>query len=377
MRSLSTGRVEVPFSARFHFARSGRNPDGRLVEGLRMGWSPPTRRGVVNQPAAMTAPFAHLPVMVEEVVSLLAPSPPGVLLDATLGGAGHARAVLDAAPQLTLVGLDQDPDALVAARMALAPYGGRVVLERARFDDIGEVLPALDVAGISAVLFDLGVSSPQLDRPDRGFSYRFDGPLDMRMDPARGRTAAQVVNEWSEPALVQLFRDNGEARFARRIARAVVAARPLTSTGELAAVVRAAIPAAARRTGGHPARRVFQAVRIATNQELEILPAALDAALLALVPGGRAVVISYHSGEDRIVKDRLRWAATGGCQCPPGLPCVCGAQPMVRLLVRGAMRPTAQEVQTNRRAESARLRAAERLVQEPDLNPEPGSGGRA
>ncbi len=377
MRSLSTGRVEVPFSARFHLARSGRNPDGRLVEGLRMGWSPRARRGVVNQPAAMTAPFAHLPVMVDEVVSLLAPSPPGVLLDATLGGAGHARAVLDAAPQLTLVGLDQDPDALAAARAALASYGERVVLERARFDAIGEVLPTLDVDGVSAVLFDLGVSSPQLDRPGRGFSYRFDGPLDMRMDPARERTAGQVVNDWPESALVQLFRDNGEARFARRIARAVVAARPLTSTGELAAVVRDAIPAAARRTGGHPARRVFQAVRIATNQELEILPAALDAALLALVPGGRAVVIAYHSGEDRIVKGRLRWAATGGCQCPPGLPCVCGAQPMVRLLFRGAMRPTAQEVQTNRRAESARLRAAERLAQEPDRNPEPGSGGQA
>jgi 16S rRNA (cytosine1402-N4)-methyltransferase len=375
MRSLSTGRVEVPFSARFHLARSGRNPDGRLVEGLRMGWLGSARHLLMNPPTSVTTPFAHRPVMVDEVVSLLAPSPPGVLLDATLGGAGHARAVLDAAPQLTLVGLDQDPDALAAARIALAPYGGRARVERARFDTLRDVLATLHIGGISAVLFDLGVSSPQLDRPERGFSYRLDGPLDMRMDPGRGRTAAEVVNDWPESTLAQLFRDNGEARFARRIARAIVAARPITGTSELASVVRDAIPAAARRTGGHPARRVFQALRIATNEELEILPSALDAALLALVPGGRGVVISYHSGEDRIVKERLRWAATGGCQCPPGLPCVCGAEPRVRLLARRAMRPTVQEVSANHRAESARLRAVERLASQPDRAPVERSGG--
>jgi 16S rRNA (cytosine1402-N4)-methyltransferase len=377
MRSLSTGRVEVPFSARFHLARSGRNPDGRPVEGLRMGWFERTWHPLGNGPGSVTPPFAHQPVMVDEVVALLAPSPPGVLLDATLGRAGHARAVLDAAPQLTLVGLDQDPDALAAARLALALYGARARVERARFDALADVLDALHVDGISAVLFDLGVSSPQLDRPERGFSYRFDGPLDMRMDPGRDRTAGEVVNDWPELTLAQLFRDNGEARFARRIARAIVAARPLTSTVELAAVVRDAIPAAARRTGGHPARRVFQAVRIATNEELEILPVALDAALLALVPGGRGVVISYHSGEDRIVKERMRSAATGGCQCPPGLPCVCGAEPKVRLLVRRPMRPTAEEVSANRRAESARLRAVERIAPPPGLAGGASSGGQS
>jgi 16S rRNA (cytosine1402-N4)-methyltransferase len=183
----------------------------------------------------------------------------------------------------------------------------------------------------------------------------------MRMDTTRPVTAYDVVNRWPEGDLTGLFRANGEARFARRLARAVVAARPIESTARLADVVRAAIPAAARRTGGHPARRAFQAIRVAVNQELEILPGALDAALAALVPGGRCAVISYHSGEDRIAKERLRVGATGGCQCPPGLPCVCGAAPSLRLLTRGALRPGSAEIAANRRAESARLRAAERL----------------
>jgi 16S rRNA (cytosine1402-N4)-methyltransferase len=362
MRSPSTGRVEVPFSARFHFVRSGRNPDGTLVEGLRIGRRCTSFSLAVNGPTPSVPPFEHLPVMVEEVVTLLAPSPPGVLLDATLGAAGHARAVLEAAPHLTLLGLDQDADAIAAAQAVLAPIGARARVEHTRFDRIPEVMAALDIPGVSAVLFDLGVSSPQLDRPERGFSYRQSGPLDMRMDPSRAVSAHQIVNQWPEGALVELFRANGEPRFARRIAKAVVAARPIDSTAQLSDVVRDAIPAAARRTGGHPARRVFQAVRIAVNDELEILPGALDAALDALVPGGRCVVISYHSGEDRIAKDRFRYAATGGCQCPPGLPCACGAVPTVRLLTRGALRPRPSEIDANRRAESARLRAAERLA---------------
>jgi 16S rRNA (cytosine1402-N4)-methyltransferase len=299
--------------------------------------------------------------MVDNVVDLLLPVPPGVLLDATLGGAGHSRAVLDAAPQLSLIGLDQDPEAVAASRRVLAPYGRRAQVEQARFDDLTDVLDRAGVDRISAALFDLGVSSPQLDRPDRGFSYRSAGPLDMRMDPSRPVSASDVVNSWPEADLVHLFRANGEARFARRIARSVIEARPLTGTAELAEVVRNSIPAAARRTGGHPARRVFQAIRIAVNAELDVLPAAIDAAVDRLLPGGRCVVLSYHSGEDRIVKDRFRSATSGGCVCPPGLPCVCGAEPLVRLLTRGAMRPTAQEIATNRRAESARLRAVERL----------------
>ncbi|HUJ65650.1 MAG TPA: 16S rRNA (cytosine(1402)-N(4))-methyltransferase RsmH, partial [Acidimicrobiales bacterium] len=355
MRSLSTSRVEVPFSARFHSVRSGRNPDGTLVEGLRTGWS--GREEVMSS----DPPFAHLPVMVDSVVDLILPVPPGVLLDATLGGAGHARAILDAAPHLSLIGLDQDPDAVAASWKALAPYGDRARVELARFDRLDQVLDRVGITRLSAALFDLGVSSPQLDRPDRGFSYRAAGPLDMRMDQEGTRSASEVVNTWPEAALVQLFRASGEVRFARRIARAVIAARPVASTAELAEVVRDAIPAAARRTGGHPARRIFQAIRIAVNEELEVLPVALDAAIARLAPGGRCIVLSYHSGEDRIVKDRFRAAATGGCICPPGLPCVCGAQPAVRLLTRGARRPAPDETEANRRAESARLRAVERL----------------
>ena len=232
---------------------------------------------------------------------------------------------------------------------------------QARFDRLGQVLDGVGIANISGALFDLGVSSPQFDRPERGFSYRGPGPLDMRMDPSGPRSAADVVNQWSERDLVSLLQANGEGRFARRIARAMVAARPIGDTAELAETVKQAIPAATRRTGGHPARRVFQAVRIAVNDELAILPGSLDAAIDRLAPGGRCVVLSYHSGEDRIVKDRFRHAATGGCVCPPGMPCVCGATPSVRLLTRGARRPSPGEVAANRRAESARLRVVERI----------------
>jgi 16S rRNA (cytosine1402-N4)-methyltransferase len=363
MRSPSTGRVEVPFSARFHFARSGRNPDGTLVEGLRMRLLGTGAAGPDPQAASMSGStaFAHTPVMVEEVRSLMVPVPPGVLLDATLGGAGHARAILDAAPQLSLVGLDQDPDAVAASRGVLAQYGARARVFHARFDALEEVLDTAGADTISAALFDLGVSSYQLDAPERGFSYRNEGDLDMRMDPGRATSAADVVNGWPERDLAALFSANGEPRFARRIARAVVAARPLRTTTELAEIVRNAIPAAARRTGGHPARRVFQAIRVTVNEELQILADAIDVAIERLRPGGRCVVLSYHSGEDRIVKDRFLESSTGGCVCPPGLPCVCGATPTVRILNRRARKPGPQEVAANPRSESARLRAVERL----------------
>jgi len=336
-----------------------------LVEGLRMGRPEGPGRHRVSGTDPVPR-FDHRPVMVEEVVGLLSAVPPGVVLDATVGAGGHSRAVLDAAPHLSIVGLDQDPDAVAAAGNALRGYGARATVVHARFDELSRILDGLDIDRLSGALFDLGVSSPQLDRAERGFSYRNDAPLDMRMDPGRPTAAADVVNGWREADLARLFQAYGEPRFAPRIARAIVAARPLRTTAELAETVRGAIPAAARRTGGHPARRVFQAIRIAVNEELEILPAAIDAALDRLQPGGRCVVLSYHSGEDRIVKDRFAVAATGGCECPPGLPCVCGARPTVRLLNRRAGRPAAAELAANRRAESARLRAAERL---PDTDP--------
>ena len=343
MRCPSIGTVEDTLSACFQFRRSGTLPDGtEPVEGLRMSQE-----------------FEHRPVMVDEVVALLADVPPGVVVDATVGGGGHAAAVLAAHPGLRLVGVDRDADALGAAAATLAGFGDRVVsLHHARFDR----LPSLVQAPVSAVLMDLGVSSPQLDRADRGFSYRLDGPLDMRMDRSQRRTAADVVNHSDERSLSRMIEANGERRFARRIAGRIVAARPIESTGQLAKVVRDAIPAAARRTGGHPARRIFQALRIAVNDELDVLGPAIDSAIDLLGPGGRLVVLAYHSGEDRIVKDRFLAAASGGCQCPPALPCVCGAVPLVRLLNRGARTPSAAEVAANPRSESARLRACERLT---------------
>jgi 16S rRNA (cytosine1402-N4)-methyltransferase len=353
MRSPSIGSLEESSSAYFQGERRGTPPARTVpVEGLRMSQD-----------------FAHEPVMADEVVTLLGPVPPGLIVDATLGGGGHASALLAANPEARILGIDRDPQAVAAALETLAPFGDRATVRQSRFDEVGRVVREVQVTqgtpaderGIAGALFDLGVSSPQLDMAERGFSYRRDAALDMRMDPTSGLNAADIVNNYDEDQLVELFTDNGERRFARRIARAVIAARPLTTTGQLADVVRAAIPAATRRTGGHPARRVFQAVRIAVNEELEQLATALDDALELLRPGGRCVVISYHSGEDRLVKTIFQRAATDNCQCPPGLPCVCGADPQFRLVARGAKRPSEEEVARNRRSEAARLRVIERL----------------
>lgn len=350
MRSPSRGQVEDPFSARFHLSRSGRHPDGTSpIEGLRM-----------------SQVFEHRPVMVDEVVELFRPVPSGTVVDATVGGGGHARALLGAHPQLRVLGLDRDEDALAASAQTLGPHMDRVILRRARFDALAEVAAAVGVGPVTGVLFDLGVSSWQLDAGERGFSYRVDAPLDMRMDRSDDRTAADVVNGYPEGELARSFVENGETRFAGRIAAAIVRHRPIATTGELVEIVRSAIPAPARRTGGHPAKRVFQAIRIEVNRELEVLVPAVTAALDLLAPGGRIVVLSYHSGEDRLVKQTLVNASTGGCTCPPNLPCVCGAQPTVRLLNRGARKPQTGEIAVNPRAESARLRAAQKLPPEPN-----------
>jgi 16S rRNA (cytosine1402-N4)-methyltransferase len=309
--------------------------------------------------------FSHLPVMVERIVELLAPVPAGILVDATLGGGGHAAAILAAHPHLRLLGLDRDATALRAAAARLGPYGDRVELRHVRFDRLGTTVDEIGAregeVTVTAALFDLGVSSPQLDRPERGFSYRHDGPLDMRMDQDQTLTAADVVNTWDERRLAEVLRRNGDERFAGRIARAVVAARPIEGTAQLAEVVRDAIPAPARRRGGHPAKRTFQAIRIAVNDELEVLPDALDAAVERLAPGGRCAVLAYHSGEDRIVKARFRHHATGGWSGPAHLPPPPEVRPTVRLLKRGAWTATPEEVAANPRAESARLRAVEKL----------------
>jgi 16S rRNA (cytosine1402-N4)-methyltransferase len=348
MRSLSTGMVEDLYSAHFHKSRRHPAAGVPLVEGLRMSQSPEA--------------FTHRPVMVDEVVALFEAVPTGVVVDGTVGGGGHAAAILNARPDLTLLGIDRDSDALAAAAATLAQFEERVRLVHDRFDHLADHVGTEMVAG---VVLDLGVSSPQFDRAERGFSYRADAPLDMRMDRTQALTAADVVNGYDEDELARLFAASGERRFARRIAARVVAARPVSTTAQLAEVLRAAIPAATRRTGGHPARKVFQALRIEVNGELDVLPAAVDAAVSVTSPGGRVVVLSYHSGEDRIVKQRFVDAATGGCICPPGLPCVCGATPMVKLLNRGARKPTAAEIAANPRAEAARLRAVEKLGAQP------------
>jgi 16S rRNA (cytosine1402-N4)-methyltransferase len=305
--------------------------------------------------------FRHAPVLLERVLELLAPVPPGWVIDATVGGAGHAAAILERHPHLRVLGLDQDADALAAAAERLRPFGDRAALLHVRFDAFDIAMQQLGTSPLSATLFDLGVSSPQLDRAARGFSYRHDAPLDMRMDRRQPTTAADIVNGSSEQELAHLLRTYGDERFATRIARAIVQARPVTTTTELAELVRDAIPAPARRTGGHPAKRTFQAIRIAVNRELDVLPGALDAAIDALAPGGRCAVLAYHSGEDAIVKARFRHAATGGWSGPAHLPPPDHVRPVVRLLKAGAWKADRAEQAANPRASSVRLRAVEKL----------------
>ena len=304
--------------------------------------------------------FSHDPVMVREITELFANVPDGVVLDATLGGAGHTTAILDAHPGLRVLGLDRDPAALEASRIRLAPYGDRAMLQHRRFDDLDAAMSEAGIDELSGALFDLGVSSHQFDSGERGFSYRHDAPLDMRMDTTESTTAADVVNQASEGEIAHLLREFSDEKFAGRIARAIVAARPIHTTAELADIVASAIPAPTRRRGGHPAKRTFQALRISLNKELEILPNAIDSAVRRTRSGGRVAVLSYHSGEDRIIKARFKQHATGGCECPNNLPCGCGATSTVRL-VRVASKPNAEEQISNPRSTSARLRVVEVL----------------
>jgi 16S rRNA (cytosine1402-N4)-methyltransferase len=310
---------------------------------------------------------AHVPVMVDRILALLAPAltdRPAVVVDATLGMGGHTEALLAAHPQLTVVGLDRDPEALRRSGARLAAYADRTHLVHAVYDEMPAVLARLGYDRIDGVLMDLGVSSLQLDEAARGFAYAQDAPLDMRMDPTRGISAEEVVNSYSAKELARILRVYGEERFASRVANAIVREREhtgrLVSTARLAELVRDAIPAATRRTGGHPAKRTFQALRIEVNGELAALRAAVPAAVDALRVGGRIAVLSYHSLEDRIVKQVLAAGAksTSPLDLPIELP---GTEPVLKLLTRGAEEPTPAEVEANPRAASARLRAAERL----------------
>jgi 16S rRNA (cytosine1402-N4)-methyltransferase len=321
----------------------------------------------------------HVPVMLAEIVALLAPAlvpaaaqgPAPVLVDCTLGLGGHAAALLEACPQAQLIGLDRDPEALKRAQARLAPYADRVRLVEAVYDELPAVLAELGQPRVQGVLLDLGLSSLQIDDPARGFAYAQDAPLDMRMG-RQELTAAEVLNTYTAAELSRVLRRYGEERFADRIARRVVEERsrePFTTSARLVEVLYAAIPAATRKTGGHPAKRTFQALRIEVNAELAALESVLPSAVAALALGGRIAVLAYHSLEDRLVKQVL--AAGSSDRAPRDLPVVPpGMGPELRLLTRGAQRPTAEESALNPRAASARLRAAVRID-------EPGSAGRA
>lgn len=319
-----------------------------------------------EEPAPRGAAPVHVPVLLERVLELLAPAigePGAVVVDATLGLGGHSEAMLRAHGGLRLVGLDRDREALRLSAERLAPFAGRTELVHAVYDELPEVLARLGIDEIDGILFDLGVSSMQLDLSERGFSYANDAPLDMRMDPSTGFTAADVVNSYPVPQLARVLRDYGEERFALRIAQAIARRRaegPLDSTAELAELVRTAIPAATRRTGGHPAKRTFQALRIEVNAELRAVTGAIPAALSSLRVGGRIVVLSYQSLEDRIVKRAFAALATD--RTPSGLPVQLDeAGPEIRLLSRGSEPASDDEIAANPRAASVRLRAAERV----------------
>jgi 16S rRNA (cytosine1402-N4)-methyltransferase len=310
----------------------------------------------------------HVPVLLERVLALFEPAlslPDAILVDCTLGLGGHADALLGAHPSLILVGLDRDPTALERSRSRLAPYGDRVHLVHAVYDELPSVLSDLGISKVAGVLMDLGVSSMQLDVASRGFAYSQDAPLDMRMDPTAELTAAEVLNTYPPGELVRILREYGEERFAKRIVERVVRERarsPFTSSGRLVELLYEAVPAASRRTGGHPAKRTFQALRIEVNGELASLRAALPAALAALRVGGRIVVESYQSLEDRLVKQAI--AALAKSRTPEGVPVeLPGHGPQLRLLTRGAEQADEQEIENNPRAASVRLRAAERILE--------------
>jgi 16S rRNA (cytosine1402-N4)-methyltransferase len=308
----------------------------------------------MNQDRLSSDSGYHRPVLANEVVELLAPVIPGVVVDATFGGGGHSRRILEEfGDDVRVIAIDRDPEALANARSL------RVTPVEGNFADLADLVGPLVKTQVAGVLFDFGVSSRQLDDPSRGFSYRHEGPLDMRMGPDAATTAAEILNEWAEGRLAKVIRRYGEDPMASRIAAAIVRGRPYQSTRQVATVIAEALPAA-RRRAGHPARRAFQAIRIAVNAELEAVEAGLDQAIETIAPRGRVIAISYHSLEDRLVKRRFA-RGSKGCVCPPDLPvCGCGQTAELRLLTRGAIKPGPEEVLLNNRARSAVLRAAEK-----------------
>lgn len=308
--------------------------------------------------------FKHESVLINEVIENLQIRPDGIYVDGTLGGGGHSFRIAAALTEGgRLIGIDQDEDAIAAAGRHLAVYRDRCELVHANYENIAAVLESRGIRGVNGILLDLGVSSYQLDNPERGFSYHQDAPLDMRMDRSGTLSAREIVNSWSEEELVRILRDYGEERFAVNIARNIVKERtkaPLERTGELAAIIRRSIPMKMQERGGNPCKRSFQAIRIACNRELEVLEDSLDTMISLLMPGGRLAVITFHSLEDRIVKNAFR-RNENPCICPPEFPvCVCGREPSGTVVTRKAIVPSAEEIAHNRRAQSAKLRVFEK-----------------
>lgn len=308
----------------------------------------------------------HQPVLLERAIEILGPAleiDGAVFVDCTLGLGGHSLAFLEKFPKLTLVGIDRDPSALALAGERLAKFADRIHLVHAVYEEIEDVIDELGIAEVHGILLDLGVSSMQLDERERGFAYSYDAPLDMRMDSTSGKTAAEVVNGYSENELARIFKEYGEERYAKAVAREIVAVRkttPFASSADLAALIAKVIPFIPGKSAGHPAKRVFQALRIEVNGELEVLERTMPAAIRALAVGGRIVVMSYHSLEDRIAKQSLVAAANSSApiELPIELP---EHAPVLRLLVKGAEAATAEEIALNPRAASVRMRAAEKI----------------
>lgn len=308
--------------------------------------------------------FGHTSVLLYETVGSLNIIPGGCYVDGTLGGGGHAFEVCKRLGNGRLIGIDQDGDAIAAASARLAPFRDKVTIVRDNYCNMVRVLQGLGIEKVDGIYLDLGVSSWQLDQPERGFTYREDAPLDMRMDQRGSRTAADIVNGYSEADLTRIIRDYGEDRFARNIAKHIVKERekePITTTGRLAEIIRNAIPAKVRATGGHPAKRTFQAIRIELNGELTVLEESIDAMIELLNPGGRLSIITFHSLEDRIVKNRFRMNENP-CTCPPDFPvCVCGKKSKGRVVTRKPILPSEEETRENSRSKSAKLRVFERI----------------
>lgn len=308
--------------------------------------------------------FQHISVLFAETMQYLNIQPEGLYVDGTLGGGGHSYGILERSAQGRLIGIDQDREAVAAAKARLAPFAGRVTFVNRNFSAISEILQELEVDGVDGAVLDLGVSSYQLDNAERGFSYMHDARLDMRMNPDGEKSAYDVVNGYTEAELTRIFYEYGEENWSKRIAAFIVERRqdkPLETTGELVEAIKAAIPKKARMEGSHPAKRVFQAIRIEVNGELAILKQALEDFAKALHPGGRLAVITFHSLEDRIVKQTFQTLAMG-CICPKEFPvCVCGKQPVAKVVTRKPVLPAAEELAQNPRAKSAKLRVLEKL----------------